>query len=378
MLPKVWREAAERHEALARRGEIVQALTASEVTRLEIDAQSKSHMPTVRTFAAVADIHARPIPQGVQNTEYRPGAVGLDMPSTLVGHRSLRVERARDFSARADAVVDKTRNLITLEAEDGYLKWAEATRKVAQTREAAEAGTRLAKHTREDFRSGQKVKIEDLLTNEVIVGQARAAYNEARFQLLLALAATLLALGTLGAADVGDAAPTFESVDDAGKPWKSADHFGKKIVVVYFYPADFTGGCTAQACGFRDDMDKLKGKDVEVIGVSGDSAKTHEAFKKFHKLNFTLLADLQLDRQGKRAILLDDGSLAHQRGDTPTKCDGEPDGTFIRDAPCKGPCANPDESTQEIHNDRDAAGQGDAGRVGNKAMTVDHRGQHVA
>ena len=177
------------HEALARRGEIVQALTASEVTRLEIDAQSKSHMPTVRTFAAVADIHARPIPQGVQNTEYRPGAVGLDMPSTLVGHRSLRVERARDFSARADAVVDKTRNLITLEAEDGYLKWAEATRKVAQTREAAEAGTRLAKHTREDFRSGQKVKIEDLLTNEVIVGQARAAYNEARFQLLLALAA---------------------------------------------------------------------------------------------------------------------------------------------------------------------------------------------
>lgn len=110
-------------------------------------------------------------------------------------------------------------------------------------------------------------------------------------RVFLALAATLLALGTLGAADVGDAAPTFESVDDAGKAWKSADHFGKKIVVVYFYPADFTGGCTAQACGFRDDMDKLKGKDVEVVGVSGDSAKTHEAFKKFHKLNFTLLAD---------------------------------------------------------------------------------------
>jgi outer membrane protein TolC len=176
-------------EAVARRGEMIQALSASEVTRLEIDAQGKSHMPTVRTFAAVSDIHARPIPQGVQNTEYRPGAVGLDMPGTLAGHRSSRVERARDLSARADAVVEKTRNLVTLEAEDAYLKWVEADRKVAQTREGAEAGIRLAKHTREDFRSGQKVKIEDLLTNEVLVGQVLAAHNEARYQYALALAA---------------------------------------------------------------------------------------------------------------------------------------------------------------------------------------------
>lgn len=41
---------------------------------------------------------------------------------------------------------------------------------------------------------------------------------------------------------VGDAVPAFESVDDAGKPWKSADHLGKKVVVVFFYPASFTGG----------------------------------------------------------------------------------------------------------------------------------------
>jgi outer membrane protein TolC len=175
-------------EALARRGEMSQALTASEVTRLEIAAQGKSHLPTMRTFADVSDIHARPIPQGVQNTEYRPGAVGLDMPGTLAGHRADRVERARDFSARALAVVDKTRNLITLEAEDGYLKWLEASWKVTQTRDGAEAGTRLAKHTREDFRGGQKVKIEDLLTNEVLVGQVQAAHNEARFQYVLALA----------------------------------------------------------------------------------------------------------------------------------------------------------------------------------------------
>ena len=90
---------------------------------------------------------------------------------------------------------------------------------------------------------------------------------------------------------VGDAAPAFESVDEAGKSFKSSDIVGKKIVVLYFYPADFTGGCTAQACGFRDDIEKLGSKGVVVIGVSGDSVSTHQMFKAHHKLPFTLLAD---------------------------------------------------------------------------------------
>jgi len=90
---------------------------------------------------------------------------------------------------------------------------------------------------------------------------------------------------------VGDAAPAFEAKDDSGKDWKSADHVGKKVVVVYFYPADMTGGCTKQACGFRDDMKALSEKGVEVIGVSGDSVKNHQLFKKAHELNFPLLAD---------------------------------------------------------------------------------------
>ncbi len=91
--------------------------------------------------------------------------------------------------------------------------------------------------------------------------------------------------------EVGAAAPEFTSKDDAGKDWKSSDHFGKKIVVVYFYPADLTGGCTKQACGFRDDMAKLQGDGVEVVGVSGDSVANHQIFKKDKGLNFTLLAD---------------------------------------------------------------------------------------
>jgi peroxiredoxin Q/BCP len=108
---------------------------------------------------------------------------------------------------------------------------------------------------------------------------------------VLCLPATLALSADAVDLKVGDPAPKFQAKDDTSAEWKSSDHVGKKILVVYFYPADFTGGCTKQACGFRDDMAKLSGKDVEVVGVSGDSVKTHQAFKKFHNLNFALLAD---------------------------------------------------------------------------------------
>jgi peroxiredoxin Q/BCP len=92
---------------------------------------------------------------------------------------------------------------------------------------------------------------------------------------------------------VGDVVPAFEVTDDSGSIWKSTDHVGKKVLVVYFYPADMTGGCTKQACGFRDDSAKLTKLGAEVVGVSGDSASNHQLFKKEKKLNFTLLADTE-------------------------------------------------------------------------------------
>jgi len=91
--------------------------------------------------------------------------------------------------------------------------------------------------------------------------------------------------------NVGDKAPAFEARTDQDKSWKSVDHYGKKWVVVYFYPGDFTPGCTAQANAFRDAMHKLAEKGVEVVGISGDAVKTHELFKKAQKLNFPLLTD---------------------------------------------------------------------------------------
>lgn len=89
----------------------------------------------------------------------------------------------------------------------------------------------------------------------------------------------------------GDIAPSFEAKTLAGKIWKSDEHFGKKFVVVYFYPADFTNGCTRQACAFRDHMGELEEADVEVVGVSGDSIQNHELFTRVHSLNFPLLSD---------------------------------------------------------------------------------------
>jgi peroxiredoxin Q/BCP len=108
---------------------------------------------------------------------------------------------------------------------------------------------------------------------------------------------------------VGDKAPAFEATDDQGKTWKLSDHVGKNFLVLYFYPADFTGGCTKQACAFRDNAKALTDKGIEVVGISGDSAKNHEQFKKYHKLEFTLLAD-------------EEGSIAKKFG-VPTKPGGE-------------------------------------------------------
>ena len=111
----------------------------------------------------------------------------------------------------------------------------------------------------------------------------------------LAIAAFLAA--TASAADdaktptVGDKAPAVTGKDQDGKTWKLSSHAGKKIVLLYFYPRDDTPGCTKEACGLRDRMEDLKKDNVEVVGVSFDSAESHQKFIAKHSLNFTLLAD---------------------------------------------------------------------------------------
>ena len=90
---------------------------------------------------------------------------------------------------------------------------------------------------------------------------------------------------------VGDKAPLVEAKDQDGNAWKLADAVGKQVVLLYFYPKDDTPGCTKEACGLRDRMADLKKDNVQVIGVSFDSAESHQKFIAKHSLNFPLLVD---------------------------------------------------------------------------------------
>src|SRR5689334_13198566 len=103
---------------------------------------------------------------------------------------------------------------------------------------------------------------------------------------LVSTVLALLAGATLAQAapKVGDAAPLVVGKNQDGKTWKLANDIGKKIVLLYFYPADDTPGCTKEACGFRDRIDELKKDKVEVVGVSFDSAESHQKFIEKYKL----------------------------------------------------------------------------------------------
>src|SRR5262245_6388570 len=88
----------------------------------------------------------------------------------------------------------------------------------------------------------------------------------------------------------GDQAPGFEAVDDQGNTVKLSDLKGKRVVL-YFYPKDDTPGCTTQACGFRDSYPEITDKNAVVLGVSGDSAASHQKFRTKYELPFPLLVD---------------------------------------------------------------------------------------
>lgn len=89
----------------------------------------------------------------------------------------------------------------------------------------------------------------------------------------------------------GDQLPDLTLPGPGGKPFRLHDLVGSKTMVVYFYPKDETAGCTAEACGFRDAYEDFTGAGAEVIGISADSAASHESFAKHHRLPFVLLSD---------------------------------------------------------------------------------------
>lgn len=94
---------------------------------------------------------------------------------------------------------------------------------------------------------------------------------------------------------VGQKAPDFEVTTSSGKRVKLSDFLGKKNVVLYFYPADFTLVCTREACGFRDSYAELASHETEVIGVSVDTDESHRRFAKEYEVPFELVSDAKLD-----------------------------------------------------------------------------------
>ena len=102
----------------------------------------------------------------------------------------------------------------------------------------------------------------------------------------------IIALFTFCLCDIktGDLAPDFSLLDQNGKIHTLKEYRGKNIIL-YFYPKDFTPGCTSQACSVRDIYEDLKKKNTVVLGLSYDSNKKHNDFSKKHNLNFPILSD---------------------------------------------------------------------------------------
>jgi peroxiredoxin Q/BCP len=94
-----------------------------------------------------------------------------------------------------------------------------------------------------------------------------------------------------GKVKVGDLAPQFTLPNQSGQAISLTDFIGKKIIVLYFYPKDFSPGCTAEACAFRDSYEAFKEAGAEVIGVSSQSADSHQRFASTNLLPFILLSD---------------------------------------------------------------------------------------
>ena len=90
---------------------------------------------------------------------------------------------------------------------------------------------------------------------------------------------------------VGSVAPDFTLPSQAGQMVSLEEFFGRKPVVLFFYPKDDSPGCTREVCAFRDYFEEFGKLDAEVIGISSDSVESHRSFAVKHDLSLTLLSD---------------------------------------------------------------------------------------
>ena len=91
---------------------------------------------------------------------------------------------------------------------------------------------------------------------------------------------------------VGMQAPDFTLPSTTGKRFTLSQHMKGKACILYFYPKDFTPGCTKEACGFRDAFSFFRNMDIDILGISADTVLSHQKFKEKYELPFELLADV--------------------------------------------------------------------------------------
>ena len=118
-----------------------------------------------------------------------------------------------------------------------------------------------------------------------------------------------------GAPEVGAAAPEFRLEDQNGKWHTLAMHNGR-WVVLYFYPKDFTPGCTKEVCTFRDDVIALKKAGADVLGVSLDDVKSHAEFAEKYHVPFPLLSDAKQDTARTYGVLTSKMGMTYAKRET--------------------------------------------------------------
>lgn len=113
----------------------------------------------------------------------------------------------------------------------------------------------------------------------------------------------------------GQAAPNFKLEDQHGK-WHTLDDHKGQWIVLYFYPKDFTPGCTKEVCTFRDDVIALKKAGAEVLGVSLDDVKSHAEFAEKYHVPFPLLSDSKQDTAKAYGVLTSRMGMTYAKRET--------------------------------------------------------------
>lgn len=152
----------------------------------------------------------------------------------------------------------------------------------------------------------------------------------------------MAAFATLAIADfppVGAAAPDFRLMSDRGDEAGLRDFRGK-WVVLYFYPKDFTGGCTLQARNFQRDLEKYTARNAVIVGVSVDSAESHKEFCAKEGLSFRLLSDRDASvSEAYRSVMKYNGTKLSARNTFLI----DPDGKLVRVFPSVKPAGHSEE-----------------------------------